>query len=237
MSISSFQEKLYSENQNTSGGAIRMGDGRFQLQVPGEFKSPDEIYGLVLGTNNGQPVYLKDLAMVVDGFKEETSRSRLDGMAAVSIAVKKRSGENIIEISKQVDELIVQAKPAWPGNTEVVKVMDKASDIEGMVADLENNILTGLLLVVVVIFFAMGFRNAVLVSMAIPFSMFLSFTALYLMGITLNVVVLFSLTLALGMLVDNAIVIIENIYRYMEQGAVPLALRRPSVQLQRWRIR
>jgi multidrug efflux pump subunit AcrB len=179
MSISSFQEKLYSENQNTSGGAIRMGDGRFQLQVPGEFKSPDEIYGLVLGTHNGHPVYLKDLAMVIDGFKEETSRSRLDGKSAVSIAVKKRSGENIIAISRQVDELIEQAKPTWPGSTEVVKVMDKASDIEGMVADLENNILTGLLLVVLVIFFAMGFRNAILVSMAIPFSMFLSFTILY----------------------------------------------------------
>ena len=219
MSISSFQEKLYSENQNTSGGAIRMGDGRFQLQVPGEFKSPDEIYSLVLGTHNGQPVYLKDLAMVIDGFKEETSRSRLDGKSAVSIAVKKRSGENIIAISKKVDELIEKSKSAWPSSTEVVKVMDKASDIEGMVADLENNILTGLLLVVLVIFFAMGFRNAVLVSMAIPFSMFLSFTILYLMDITLNVVVLFSLTLALGMLVDNAIVIVENIYRYMEQGA------------------
>ena len=219
MSISSFQEKLYSENQNTSGGAIRMGDGRFQLRVPGEFKSPDEIYGLVLGTHNGQPVYLKDLAMVVDGFKEETSRSRLDGTSAVSIAVKKRSGENIIGISRQVDALVEEAKLTWPANTEIVKVMDKASDIEGMVADLENNILTGLLLVVLVIFFAMGFRNALLVSMAIPFSMLLSFTILYLLDITLNVVVLFSLTLALGMLVDNAIVIVENIYRYMEQGA------------------
>ena len=156
MSISSFQEKLYSENQNTSGGAIRMGDGRFQLQVPGEFKSPGEIYSLVLGTHNGQPVYLKDLAVIIDGFKEEASRSRLDGKAAVSIAVKKRSGENIIAISKEVDGLIEQAKPTWPGSTEIVKVMDKASDIEGMVADLENNILTGLLLVVVVIFFAMG---------------------------------------------------------------------------------
>jgi len=230
MSISSFQEKLYSENQNTSGGAIRMGDGRFQLQVPGEFKSPGEIYSLVLGTHNGQPVYLKDLAVVIDGFKEEASRSRLDGKAAVSIAVKKRSGENIIAISKEVDGLIEQAKPTWPGSTEIVKVMDKASDIEGMVADLENNILTGLLLVVVVIFFAMGLRNAIMVSMAIPFSMSLSFTILHLMGISLNVVVLFSLTLALGMLVDNAIVIIENIYRYMEQGAprIEAAMRATS---------
>jgi len=230
MSISTFQEKLFSENRNTSGGVIRMGDGRFQLQVPGEFKSPAEIHGLVMGAHNGQPVYLKDLAKVIDGFKEETSRSRLDGRAAVSIAVKKRSGENIISISNEVDQLIEEAKPAWPNNTQIVKVMDTASDIKGMVADLENNILTGLLLVVVVIFFTMGLRNAILVSMAIPFSMLLSFTVLNLLGITLNVVVLFGLTLALGMLVDNAIVIIENIYRYMEQGAprVEAAMRATS---------
>jgi multidrug efflux pump subunit AcrB len=218
LSIASFQNILISENRNTSGGAIRMGDGRFQLRVPGEFQSPDEIYGLVMGTHNGQPVYLKDVAVVIDGFKEETSRSRLDGRSAVSVSVKKRSGENIIAISEQVDQLIKQLQPTWPNHTEIVKVVDTSSDIKEMVADLENNILTGLLLVVVVIFFAMGLRNAVLVSMAIPLSMLLSFTVLYLLGITLNVVVLFSLTLGLGMLVDNAIVIIENIYRYMEQG-------------------
>jgi multidrug efflux pump subunit AcrB len=218
LSIASFQQILVSENRNTSGGAIRMGDGRFQLRVPGEFRSPDEIYGLVMGTHNGQPVYLKDVAVVVDGFKEETSRSRLDGRSAVSVAVKKRSGENIIAISEQVDRLIRQRQPAWPNHTQIVKVVDTSSDIKEMVADLENNILTGLVLVVVVIFFAMGLRNALLVSLAIPFSMLLSFTVLHLLGITLNVVVLFSLTLGLGMLVDNAIVIIENIYRYMEQG-------------------
>jgi len=218
MSIPTFQQILYSENQNTSGGAIRMGDGRFQLRVPGEFRTPSEIYNLIMGTHNGQPVYLKDLARVVDGFKEETSRSRLDGRSAVNIAVKKRSGENIIKITNQMDRLIAKQQPAWPSGTEIVKVMDKAKDIKHMVADLENNILSGLILVVVVLFFALGLRNAFLVSLAIPFSMLLSFIVLHIMGITLNMVVLFSLTLALGMLVDNAIVIIENIYRYMEQG-------------------
>ena len=219
LSIEAFQEKLFSENRNTSGGSIRMGDGRFQLQVPGEFSNPAEIYGLIMATYNGQPVYLKDVATVVDGFKEETSRSRLDGRDSISISVKKRSGENIIAISDEVDGLIEKASASWPVDSGIVKVMDKATDTRNMVADLENNILSGLVLVVIVIFFAMGFRNALLVSMSIPFSMLLSFTVLYLMGITLNVVVLFGLTLALGMLVDNAIVIIENIYRYMQQGA------------------
>ena len=218
MSIPTFQQILYSENQNTSGGAIRLGQGRFQLRVPGEFRTPAEIYGLVMGTHNGQPIYLKDLARVVDGFKEETSRSRLDGRSAVNIAVKKRSGENIIKITNKIDQLIAKQQPTWPSNTEIVKVMDKAKDIRLMVADLENNILSGLILVVVVLFFALGLRNAFLVSLAIPFSMLLSFIVLHILGITLNMVVLFSLTLALGMLVDNAIVIIENIYRYMEQG-------------------
>ena len=118
-----------------------------------------------------------------------------------------------------MDEIIKKDKVSWPSGTEITKILDKAKDIDIMVADLENNILTGLVLVMIVIFFAMGIRNAILVSIAIPFSMLISFIVLYLMGVTLNMVVLFSLTLALGMLVDNAIVIIENCYRFMEQGA------------------
>ncbi|MFQ5329140.1 MAG: efflux RND transporter permease subunit [Thermodesulfobacteriota bacterium] len=216
--ISALQQVVASENQNTSGGAIRIGDGRFQLRVPGEFTRPDEIYGLVVGVHEGEPVYLKDVATVVDSFKEEASRSRLDGREAVSIAVKKRAGENIITITDSIDDLIARFEPTWPADTEITKVMDKAKEIRLMVADLENNILSGLILVVVVILFVMGLRNAILVSLAIPFSMFLSFIVLSLLGITLNMVVLFALTLALGMLVDNAIVIVENIYRYMQQG-------------------
>jgi multidrug efflux pump len=216
--IFALQDTVTKENRNTSGGAIRLGDGRFQLRVPGEFEQPDEIYHLVVGTHQGQPVYLKDVARVVDGFKDETSRSRLNGREAVNIMVKKRAGENIISITDAIDELLARVQPTWPKGTEITKLMDKAKDIRHMVADLENNILSGLVLVVFVILFAMGIRNAVLVSLAIPFSMLLSFAVLYALDITLNMVVLFSLTLALGMLVDNAIVIVENIYRYLEQG-------------------
>ena len=218
LSIGTFQQIVQSENQNTSGGTIQLGNGRYQLRVPGEFKTPEEIYGLVLGIHDGEPVYLKDVARVIDGFKEESSRSRLDGRAAVNLSVKKRSGENIISISDAVDKIIAEDRISWPTGTEITKVLDKSHEIELMVADLENNILSGLVLVLIVIFFVLGIRNALLVSLAIPFSMLLSFIVLYLMGITLNMVVLFSLTLALGMLVDNAIVIVENIYRFMEQG-------------------
>jgi multidrug efflux pump len=216
--IFALQDAVTKENRNTSGGVIRLGDGRFQLRVPGEFESPDEIFHLVVGTHMGQPIYLKDVANVTDGFKDETSRSRLNGREAINIMVKKRAGENIISITDAIDDLLLEVEPTWPEGTEISKLMDKAKDIRSMVADLENNILSGLVLVVFVILFAMGIRNALLVSLAIPFSMLLSFAVLYVLGITLNMVVLFSLTLALGMLVDNAIVIVENIYRYLEQG-------------------
>jgi multidrug efflux pump subunit AcrB len=218
LSILSLQDVIAKENQNVSGGAIRMGDGRFQLRVPGEFQSPEEIYGLIIGLHNGKPVYLKDVARVKDGFKDEEGRSRLNGHEAINIAVKKRAGENVIRISEQIDTLIEEQKPTWPAGVRVTKLMDHAKDIRIMVADLENNLVTGLILVIVVLFFVMGVRNAVLVSLAIPFSMLISFMVLSVLGITLNMIVLFSLTLSLGMLVDNAIVIIENIFRYMEQG-------------------
>ena len=117
-----------------------------------------------------------------------------------------------------VDVLIEKQSAGWPRGTHITKLMNKARHIELMLSDLENNILSGLVLVVGVLLFALGVRNAILVGLAIPFSMLLSFIVLHIMGITLNIVVLFSLTLALGMLVDNAIVIVENIYRYMEQG-------------------
>ncbi len=230
LSILSLQDVIAKENQNVSGGAIRMGDGRFQLRVPGEFQSPEEIYGLIVGLHNGRPVYLKDVARVKDGFKDEEGRSRLNGHAAINIAVKKRAGENVIRISEQIDNLIEEQKPAWPAGVRVTKLMDHAKDIRIMVADLENNLVSGLILVIVVLFFVMGVRNALLVSLAIPFSMLISFMVLSVLGITLNMIVLFSLTLSLGMLVDNAIVIIENIFRYMEQGVprIQAAIRATS---------
>jgi multidrug efflux pump len=230
LSILSLQDVITKENQNVSGGAIRMGDGRFQLRVPGEFQSPAEIYGLIVGLQSGRPVYLKDVARVKDGFKDEEGRSRLDGREAINIAVKKRAGENVIRISERIDTMIQEQRSAWPSGVRVTKLMDHAKDIRIMVADLENNLITGLILVIVVLFFVMGVRNAVLVSLAIPFSMLISFMVLSVLGITLNMIVLFSLTLSLGMLVDNAIVIIENIFRYMEQGVprIQAAIRATS---------
>jgi len=216
--ITSLQQAVVTENQNTSGGAITLGDGRYQVKVPGEFETPEEILSLVVATHNGSPIYLKDVAKVVDGIKDSTSISRLNGVEAVNISVKKRAGENIIKIVDEADAVVQKAKETFPTGTTITKLMNKSKEIKLMVADLENNIISGLVLVVGILLLSLGLRNALLVGIAIPFSMFLSFAVLHALGYTLNMIVLFSLTLALGMLVDNAIVIVENIYRYMQQG-------------------
>ncbi len=218
LSFSSLEGLVGSENANVSGGSIRNGRGRYQLRVPGEFRTAEELMAMVVGRRGGDPVYLRDVARVIDGMEDRESYSRTNGRDAVTLYIKKRIGENIVDIVRQVDEVVARKRPSWPRGTRMIKVQDRAKEIRLMVEDLENNIISGLILVVVVVMVGMGLRNALLVSLSIPLSMLLSFLILSAMGITLNMVVLFSLTLALGMLVDNAIVITENIYRFMQQG-------------------
>ncbi len=206
------------ENQNTSGGFVRTETGRYQVRVPSEFEDVRGLADIVIDAPGGGEVWLRDLGRIVDGIEDRESHGRINGRNAVLVDVKKRSGENVIRIVDDCDALIERVRPSWPPGVEVIRIQDRSNEIRDMVSDLENNILTGLLLVVVIVFFAMGLRNAILVSLSIPLSMLMSFIVLRFMGITLNMVVLFSLTLALGMLVDNAIVIIENIYRFMQQG-------------------
>jgi len=216
--ITQVSSQIASENLSISGGAVRMGGGRYQLRVPGEFESPAEAEKIVVAVVDGEPVYLDDVASVTDGFKDQTSRSRMDYRSSVTIGVKKRSGANVVEIVEEVDRIMERRRALLPGGVAAVKVNDLAKFVKWLVKDLENNLLSGFFLVLIVVFFAMGFRNALLVSISIPLSMLISFIVLDAMGITLNMIVLFSLTLALGMLVDNAIVIIENIYRYLQAG-------------------
>ncbi len=212
------ESALTRENQNVSGGSIRTKLNRFLIQVPGELKHVNEIGNIVVAAPDGQPVYLRDVAQIRDSIKDRETYSRIDGQDAVTVMLKKRSGENIIEIVKQADAVLARLQPTWPAGTVVSRITDRSKEIKDMIADLENNIVTGLILVVAVVCLAMGLRNAILVSLSIPLSMLMSFIVLKMLGITLNMVVLFSLTLALGMLVDNAIVITENIYRFMQQG-------------------
>ncbi len=206
------------ENVNTPGGTLDIGEAKYNMRVPGEFTNPAELFDLVVKSSDTGIVYLRDIATVKDTFKELTTLSRLDGEPSVTLAISKRSGENIIRISDDIRALLEEASRTFPATVEATITTDLSNDIRDIVAELENSILSGLILVLAVIFLFMGLSNAFFISLAIPFSMFVAFTLLYLSDVTLNMVVLFSLILALGMLVDNGIVVVENIYRHVHMG-------------------
>ncbi len=236
LSFAEILQSVQRENVNIPGGSLDIGQGKYLLRIPGEFTDPAEVDTLIVAVRDGRPIYLKDVASVRDTFEDSTSYARLNDKNSVSLAIKKRTGENIIAVADHVFALIEMARDRIPDGVDVSVTMNQSKDIRSMVADLENNILTGLILVVTVLFFFLGFNNAMFVASAIPFSMLLSFAVLQALGITLNMVVLFSLILALGMLVDNAIVIVENIYRHMQEGKDRVSASREAAREVGWPV-
>ncbi|MHC4981752.1 MAG: efflux RND transporter permease subunit [Planctomycetota bacterium] len=207
------------ENVNISAGALETKGMKFNVRVPAEFIKAEDIQYLTLDMREGKPIYLSDVATVSDTFKDRISYSRLDGKSSITLAVKKRIGANIVHIAEKVKDVIDEFRTSAPASVRFVLTTDRSDDINLMVRDLENNILTALVLVVLVLVAFMGLRSSLIVAFAIPTSMLMSFALIQALGYTLNMIVLFSLILALGMLVDNAIVIVENIYRHRQLGA------------------
>lgn len=206
------------ENITLPGGSVELGTYKYTVRVPGELEHVSEIGNLLIKAQNKKPIYVRDVADITYGFKDRATYSRLNQKPSVTLEIVKRSGENLIGIADQIKVLLDETYPTLPPGTEIAILGDQSEDIRMMVKDLENNIISGLLLVVAVLFLFMGVRNAIFVGIAIPFSMLIAFVIISAMDITLNMVVLFSLILALGMLVDNAIVIVENIYRHRQEG-------------------
>ncbi len=205
-------------NVNMPGGSMDIGEGKYLVRVPEDFKHPSEIFSIVAFVRDGKPVYLRDIAFIKDSHKDPLTRSRINGDKSVTIAVSKRSGENIVRVTDEVKRIVDAMRPQLPQTLKIDLTADMSNDVRLMVADLENNIISGLILVLIVIFAFIGGQSAIFVALAIPYSMFITFALLTGFDVTLNMVVLFSLILALGMLVDNGIVIVENIYRHMQQG-------------------
>jgi multidrug efflux pump len=211
-------DAIRNENVTIPGGGIDVGSQEFLVRVAGEFEDPRLIEDVVVEARNGRPIYVRDLATVDFGFKDRDSYARLDGSPVITLDVVKRSGENIILTADAVKSAIAGLGQELPASTVVKITGDQSKYIRAMVANLENNIISGLILVIGVLFFFLGVRNSTFVGISIPLSMLLSFAVMKLLGFSMNMVVLFSLILALGMLVDNAIVVVENIYRHMEEG-------------------
>lgn len=228
---------VQSENVTVSGGNIRSGDFTRTLRVDGEFSDPQDLLNIIVKTDNQKIVYLRDVAKVEDTYKERTSYARSKNLPVVTINVTKRSGENLLNAADKIKEIIEDAQAnRFPADLEISITNDQSKQTRLQVSDLENSIIFGVILVVLVLMFFLGFRNALFVGVAIPLSMFISFLVLNSFGITLNLMVLFSLILALGMLVDNGIVVVENIYRLMSEGKSPLRAAKEGVGEVAWPI-
>jgi len=210
---------IQNENMTVSGGDLLENGIRRNVRVIGEFKSAKEIENTIVKQENNNIVYLRDIAVVSFKEQEKQSFAREFSQPVLMLDVTKRGGENLINASEQIDVILAKAKEEYfPTNLNVSKTNDQTNDTKTMVADLENSIILGIILVVLVLLFFLGIRNALFVGIAIPLSMFMSFIILSALGVTLNTMVLFSLVIALGMLVDNGIVVVENVYRLLDEG-------------------
>jgi len=219
ISFNDIAQAIQNENVTISGGDLLENGIRRNVRIVGEFKSAKEIEDIVIKQEFGNIVYLRDVANVSFKEQEKTSYAREFSQSVVMLDVTKRGGENLINASEQIDVIIAKAKENYfPSNLYISKTNDQTNDTKTMVSDLENSIILGIILVVVVLLFFLGIRNALFVGIAIPLSMFISFIILSSLGVTLNIMVLFSLVIALGMLVDNGIVVVENVYRLLDEG-------------------
>lgn len=219
VALSDIENAIRSEHQSVPGGEILMDGMRKNIAINGEFKNAEELKRVIVKQDDYMPVYLEDVAEVYFGSGEATSYAREFSESVVMLDVKKQGGKNLLEAAEKIDSILVQAQRDGliPSSISMSVTNNQSNKTRDMVSDLENSIIFGILLVVFVLLFFLGLRNALFVGVAIPLSMLMSFMILDAMGVSLNVMVLFSLVLALGMLVDNGIVVVENIYRYMDE--------------------
>lgn len=205
-------------NRLVAAGDLDTGVGRFAIKVPGLFESVEDVMEMPLRTQGDSVIKVKDIAEIRRTFKDPENFARINGERAVALNIVKRSGENIIETIEAVQELVETEKALWPEGVNVSYTLDQSDDIRTMLTDLENNMISAVLLVMIVVIAALGVRAAGLVGVAIPGAFLSGVLLVYLMGLTVNVVVLFSLILSVGMLVDGAIVITEYADRKMAEG-------------------
>ena len=205
-------------NRLIAAGAMDTGAGRFTIKVPGLFESIGDILDMPLKAEGDAVVTIRDIATVRRTFKDRETYARVNGQPAIALEVSKRTGENIIETIGQVRAVVEAERRGWPLELQVIFSSDQSSEIRNMLTDLQNNVISAVLLVMIVVVAALGLRTAGLVGVAIPGSFLTGILVLSVAGLTVNIVVLFSLILAVGMLVDGAIVVTEYADRKMVEG-------------------
>lgn len=212
---------IAASNVSLTGGQVNQDGRQFLVRTPGEFKTLDEISSVVVTTQRGVPVYVSDIAAVKDGFEDVNTHSRLDGNDSVAVSILKQSGSNTVSVAESVKGEIAQLEKQYPNLTLVV-ASDQSEFIKSSVEDsLTDLILGGIFAALVVLFFFRDLRNTIVTVVGLPIIMIATFAAMQFLGLTLNLITLLALSLAVGLVIDDAIVVRENIFRHMERGQDP----------------
>ncbi|NVO32971.1 efflux RND transporter permease subunit [Hymenobacter lapidiphilus] len=217
LSFSDISAAIARENVTISGGTVDVGNQKRAVRVAGQYVRAENIANIQLKNLNGSAVRLGDIATVTDGFKDRESFARLDGKPAVTLNVVKRQGENLIDASDKIKEIIAEAELTLPQELTITVTGDTSNDTRVTLHDLINTIIIGFILVTLILMFFMGTTNALFVGLSVPLSMFLAFVLLPTLDFSLNMIVLFAFLLALGIVVDDAIVVIENTHRLLHE--------------------
>lgn len=223
VTLDEIERSVKFENSTISGGLLKMDNMKRSISISGEFKNVNELNNIIIKSTTGAIVYLRDIAQIKDGFKEQESYARLDHKNVITLNVIKRSGENLIAASDKIRDIVKELKEnSFPNNLKVTLTGDMSSKTRSTLHDLINTIIIGFILVTLVLMFFMGVTNAFFVALSVPLSCFLAFLVMPSLGFSLNMIVLFSFLLALGIVVDDAIVVIENTHRIYNQGKMDI---------------
>jgi multidrug efflux pump len=213
------------ENVSVPGGSVHMDDMQRSISISGEFRDMVTLENLVVNSMSGAKVYLKDVAQIIDSYKEQESYGRLDHKNVITLNVIKRGGENLINATDKIHDVIDEMRSSeFPDNLSVVVTGEQARSTRITLHDLINTIIIGFILVTIILMFFMGVTNALFVALSVPLSMFIAFMILPGIGFTMNMIVLFSFLLGLGIVVDDAIVVVENTHRIYDNGKVPIKI-------------
>jgi multidrug efflux pump len=219
MTLTDIQRAIAQENLSITGGNVPVNGMKPTLSIKSEFKDPKEIENIVVTSASGAKLFIKDVAVVTDGYKEKESYSSSKGKNVITLNIIKRSGENLIDAADKIKDIITDMKKSsFPKGLDVTVSGDQSAKTKVTLQDLINTIIIGFILVTIVLMFFMGVTNALFVALSVPLSMFIAFLLMPSIGFTFNMIVLFAFLLALGIVVDDAIVVIENTHRLFENG-------------------
>lgn len=236
LSFENLSSQLQRNNQLIAAGAIETGGGRIVLKVPGLIEDLTDVMNMPIKVDGTTVVTFADVATVRRTFEDPTSYARIDGQPSLALEVTKRSGANIIDTVAATKSVIEEMRADWPDNLRVTYLQDQSKEVKSLLSDLEANVMAAIMLVMIVIVFALGLRSAILVGLAIPGAFLAGVAVIWAMGYTMNIVVLFSLILVVGMLVDGAIVTVELADRRLQEGDTPREAYAHAAKRMSWPI-